>query len=46
MFSKKKFEAMIFLYIAKDVETLAMSVFIEDIRLGSSLVDRVFAQHA
>lgn len=37
MFGKNSFEDM-FLCIARDVSTSTMSIFIEDIRLGSSLV--------
>lgn len=35
---KHSFEDMVFLYIARDVPTLTGDIFIEDIRLGSSLI--------
>ncbi|MDG2825299.1 hypothetical protein P7M50_25415, partial [Vibrio parahaemolyticus] len=38
VFGKNSFEDMVFLYIARDIPTQTMNIFIGDIRLGSSLV--------
>lgn len=38
MFGKNSFEDMVFLYIARDVTTSTVNIFIGDRRVGSSLV--------